>query len=232
MKFPSKLEEGIFLKRYSRFFAEIEWSGKVITAHVANTGSLRGVNVPGQPCRFSINDNPSRKLKYTLEKIQVVGGAWVGVNTATPNKIVKEAIVEGLLPHWRGFSTMKPEFKVTPETRFDFMLDFDGKKHFVEVKNVSLVEDGRALFPDSVTERGQKHLRELIRLVKEGHSAELVYTIQRDDAKVFAPADFIDARYGELFREAVKAGVRMTPLLVHLSATEVRLTDAILKVDL
>lgn len=225
-----RLEEGVFLKRYKRFFADIEWRGETIVAHVANTGSMKSCNEPGSLCRFSVSDDPNRKLKYTLEMIRASSGAWVGVNTSIPNKIVKEALEARLMPHWRDVETIRPEFKISAETRFDFALEAGGKRRFVEVKNVSLAENGVALFPDSVTERGQKHLRELIALQGEGHDTELVFTVQRDDATRFAPADAIDPEYGRLFRQARAAGVRMTPLRVSFEDGDVKLTPTSLEI--
>ncbi|HRO67945.1 MAG TPA: DNA/RNA nuclease SfsA, partial [Pseudobdellovibrionaceae bacterium] len=169
MKFHSKLQNGTFLKRYKRFFADIEWNGQLITAHVPNTGSLKGCNEPGNACLFSVNDDPARKLKYTLEMIKAKSGSWVGVNTSSPNKIVKEALEARLLPHWKDFSSIKAEAKLDARTRFDFeALDLEGRKTYLEVKNVTMAEGETAFFPDAVTERGQKHLRELMRLAGEG----------------------------------------------------------------
>ncbi|MBX3041708.1 MAG: DNA/RNA nuclease SfsA [Bdellovibrionaceae bacterium] len=226
MKFHSKLQNGTFLKRYKRFFADLEWDGQMITAHVPNTGSLKGCNDPGSPCLFSVSDDPARKLKYTLEMIQAKSGAWVGVNTSSPNKIVKEALEARLLPHWKNFASIKAEAKLDAKTRFDFeALDANGNKTYLEVKNVTMAQGDVALFPDAVTERGQKHLRELMRLSEEGFGTELIFTVQRGDVKSFAPADEIDAVYGKLLREARDKGVRITVLMVELSETEVRLTD-------
>lgn len=244
MKFARKLEEGVFLKRYKRFFADIDWKGSSIVAHVANTGSMKGVNVQGQSCLFSHSDNPNRKLKFTLEMIKAQSGAWVGVNTSTPNTLVRETLEEvigkggvltlGPFATWSTFSSVKPEFKLSAETRLDFALfsDCQTKRHYIEVKNVTLGEEGIAKFPDAVTERGQKHLRELMVLLEQGHSAEIVFTVQRDDCRSFAPADDIDPEYGRLLREAQRKGLRITPLVVELSPTEVRLSERVLPVIL
>lgn len=241
MRYSSRLEEGIFLKRYKRFFADIEWQGNVVTAHVPNTGSMKGCNEAGNLCRLSISDNPTRKLKYTLEMIRTKPGTWVGVNTAVPNQLVREALEAQLLPHWQGITRILPEFRLSPETRLDFAVEKESAghsanaepfRHFIEVKNVTMAEGARALFPDAVTERGQKHLRELMRLKDEGHEVELVFTIQRDDVDHFAPADGIDPEYGRLLREAQAKGVRLTPLVVQLSDAEARLTDQLLRVEL
>lgn len=242
MKFTKKLHEGIFLKRYKRFFADIEWQGQQVTAHVPNTGSMKGVNNPGQLCLFSESDNPERKLKYTLEMIKAPTGTWVGVNTSTPNAIVKETLsrvvgregIVGAFAEWSHFDELKPEFKISAETRLDFALKKKNteKMHFIEVKNVTLAEGAVAKFPDAVSERGQKHLTELMQLMDQGHTAELVFTIQRRDCSSFSPADDIDPEYGRLLREAFHKGVKITPLVVDLSPDSVELSEIILPLKL
>lgn len=228
MEIQKKIHQGVFLKRYKRFFADIEWNGSVITAHVANTGSLKSCNQPGQPCLFSESDDSNRKLKYSLEMIQAPSGSWVGINTSWPNTLVKEALLAKHLSHWENWDEVKPEFKITPETRFDFAVMSGGKRHFIEVKNVTMAEGSVAMFPDAVTERGQKHLRELMRMIDEGHTAELVFVIQRNDVKTFAPADDIDPEYGRLLREAIKKGVRVTPLMTEWKNPKVSLLKTLL----
>jgi sugar fermentation stimulation protein A len=161
--------------------------------------------------------------------------SWVGVNTQVPNKIVKEALEDWLYPE---YELMIPEAKINEKSRLDFALskeinvDFkkvDLKKgkskfHFIEVKNVSLVEDGVAKFPDAVTERGQKHLEELMQLIAWGHSTEILFTIQRTDAKSFSAAHEIDPKYAKLLKEASDQGVQISPYLVDLSPTEIKLS--------
>lgn len=230
MKFAKKLEQGEFLKRYKRFFADIRHQGEVITAHVPNTGSLKSVNNPGAMCLFSMSDDPARKLKYTLEAIQAPSGAWVGVNTSTPNKIGKEAAEARHFAHWKNFSQVRSEVKINAETRLDMMLwnEGDSSHHYIEIKNTTLMEDGVARFPDAVTTRGQKHLRELMRLQEEGHSVEIIFTIQRGDVHSFGPADDIDPDYGRLLREAHAKGVRITPVVVEFSEQEVKFSQRVL----
>lgn len=232
-KFDQKLEEGVFLKRYKRFFADIEWKGQVITAHTANTGSLKTCLEPGRPCLFRIHDDPNRKLKYSLEMIRTPDG-WVGINTSIPNQIVKTALTGSLLSHWKGWDDIKSEFKLNPETRLDFKLSDSktGTSHFIEVKNVTMATGLRAQFPDAVTTRGQKHLRELMTLMEEGHSAELVFVVQRPSCQVFSPADEIDPEYGRLLRQAIQKGLRVTPLVADLSDQEVRLTGRVLEIEI
>jgi sugar fermentation stimulation protein A len=226
MKFNQKLQEGIFLKRYKRFFADIEWAGQLVVAHVPNTGSLKSVNISGQRCLFSEAEDPKRKLKYTLQMIESPEGSWVGVNTSISNVVVKEMLERqvryknelGTYGHWAGFDEVRPEYKINDETRLDFALKKKNSDHwhFIEVKNVTYKENGVACFPDAVTERGQKHLRELMALMKKGHSAEIVFTIQRNDCGSFAPADQIDPEYGRLLREAYHLGLKITPVVVEL----------------
>ncbi len=239
MKFEQKLQEGIFLKRYKRFFADIEWQGNTVVAHVPNTGSLKSVNHPGQHCLFSEATNPERKLKFTLQMIKSPAGSWVGVNTSIPNAIVRETLervvghkdkIPGTFSHWSEFDEIKAEYKISAETRLDFALSKKGsdKMHFIEVKNVTLAEEGMAKFPDAETTRGQKHIRELMDLMDKGHTAELLFTIQRHDCGSFAPADDIDPVYGQLLREAYHKGLRISPLVVDLTATEVLLSETLL----
>ncbi|HPI41445.1 MAG TPA: DNA/RNA nuclease SfsA [Pseudobdellovibrionaceae bacterium] len=219
--FPEPLLQGIFLKRYKRFFADVLLDGQVVTAHVPNTGSLKTCLFPDTPCYLSPAKDPERKLKYTLEMTSSPQGTWIGVNTQWPNKFVFELWKNKILPHWLDYDLCKPEFKITPETRFDFQLSQSqgGRCLYVEVKNVTYLsaDSGQAQFPDAVTERGQKHLKELMRLKKEGHDSEIVYIIQRSDAVSFGPCDEIDPEYGHLFREALECGVRVTPLLIEVS---------------
>lgn len=236
MIFKQPLLQATFQRRYKRFFADVELSSKTEIAHVANTGSMKSCILPGQPCLISRAENPERKLRFSLEAIKAPSGSWVGVNTSYPNKLIKEAFDQGLFSHWKEFDHFQAEVKLSAATRIDAVLSKDEKKHFIEVKNVTLAEDdqGRlvARFPDAVTERGQKHLRELISLVKQGHSAEIFFTVQRDDCEEFQPADEIDPEYGRLLRQAAKAGVIISAYKVKISAREIVLTNEKLKVQL
>lgn len=235
MKFETPLIKAKFLKRYKRFFADIEINGKVEVAHVANTGSLRGCLDEGAHCLVSPAKDPNRKLRYSLEMIKTPS-TWVGVNTSLPNKLVYELWQSGTYAPWNTFDRGQMEVKISKETRLDMALwkseDFpqeklDWKKvkpplHFIEIKNVTLAESNIAQFPDSVTERGQKHLSELMDLMDKGYTCEIVFLVQRSDCDFFSPADAIDKKYGELLREAKKRGVLITPLSCELSSTEIR----------
>ncbi len=242
MKFDKPLSQGLFQKRYKRFFTDIEVDGEIITAHCPNTGSMMGLKDPGQACLFSTTDDPKRKLKHTLQMIKAKK-SWVGVNTALPNKLVAELFESSPLKHWKEYDSIQCEVKISDKSRIDVVLwnskdHSDIKKwnhknlvapmHLIEVKNVTLAEDGVALFPDAVTARGLKHLQELIELSARGFSCEMLYVIQRTDCTTFRSADHIDVEYGKALKEAKKAGVKITPLACELNKKEVRLLPVVI----
>lgn len=239
MKFKTKVHEGVFLKRYKRFFADVQLGKEIVVAHVANTGSLKAASEPNAPCWISEAENPERKLRYSLEAIKLPS-SWVGVNTSWPNQLAKEAFENRVFKHWHDFDVLQAEVKINPESRLDLLLtnSKSKKKHYVEIKNTTLAsgdfqkQKGRAQFPDSVTERGQKHLRELMKLVDEGHCAEILFTIQRNDCVEFSPADDIDPEYGKLLRQAIKKGVVATAAIVEISPTEILLSGKTLPIVL
>jgi sugar fermentation stimulation protein A len=237
MKFKTAVREGIFLKRYKRFFADIKLGNEIVVAHVPNTGSMKGAAVADSACLITESDNPERKLKFTLEAVQFPEtGAWVGVNTSWPNQLAKEAFENKIFKHWQAFDEFKAEVKLSQETRLDLMLSKSKteKKHYVEIKNVSMAahvgKKHMAQFPDAVTERGQKHLRELIQLVGEGHGAEILFAIQRNDCEGFRAAAEIDPEYAKLLKQAKSAGVKVTPALVEISNEGLRFTGQTLEI--
>lgn len=239
MKYTEKVHEAVFLKRYKRFFADVQMGKDVVVAHVANTGSLKTAVEAGAPCLVTETDNPERKLKFTLQAVKM-GSNWVGVNTSWPNKLAKEAFENKVFKHWKGFTDLKSEVKINKESRLDLALSKKGtdRLHYVEIKNVTLAfgdtkkKKGTAQFPDGVTERGQKHLKELMKLVDQGHTAEILFTVQRSDCEGFSPADEIDPEYGKLLRQAQKKGVLITAALVEVSDKKIELTGELLKVSL
>lgn len=246
MKFESPLIEGIFLKRYNRFFADVRIGDETVVAHVPNTGSMKGVNVPESPCLVSPATNPERKLRYTLEMIKTPS-SWVGVNTSHPNALVYELWQSQKVKHWQGFDQAQLEVKINKQTRLDLALwkSQDAKElkkgklvsvepplHFVEIKNVSLGENSVALFPDAVTERGQKHITEMMELMDKGFTCEFVFVIQRSDCQVFSPADDIDPEYGDLLRRAHKKGLKISPFICEMSPTGLVLLSEPLAVEL
>lgn len=206
MKLPSPLFEGVLLRRYKRFFTDIELAdGSLAIAHTPNTGSMQQCAVPGHRVLISKTDDPMRKLKYTLELIRV-GDHWVDTHTQRTNRLVEEALRKGCIEGLAGYS-VTPEFKIG-NSRIDFLLENAAEKVLVEVKNVTLLKgESTACFPDAVTARGQKHLRELLATKRQGCRAVIFFLVQRGEATEFSPADEIDPEYGRLLREVVASGV-------------------------
>ncbi|MBT0654483.1 DNA/RNA nuclease SfsA [Geomobilimonas luticola] len=207
MRLPSPLFPGRIIKRYQRFLADIQLDcGTVVTAHCPNSGSMLGCMTPGSPVLLSQSHNPSRKLKYTWELVSVQG-YWIGINTGLPNRLVHEAIEAGVIQELQGYTSIRPEVPYGTNSRIDLLLTGSPGCCYVEVKNVTLREGEMALFPDAVTTRGQKHLRELIEVVRNGARGVIFFVVQREDCHSVSPADAIDPEYGRLLRLAVKNGV-------------------------
>ena len=212
------LMSGILIKRYKRFLADIELaSGEIITAHCPNTGPMIGVCTPGSPVQVSVSDNPKRKLPYTWEMIQVndTKPTWVGINTALPNRVIKLALEKEIFPELvKDYDQIRSEVPYGKEkkSRVDFLLTSKQSKSpiYLEVKNTTLAQGNIALFPDTVTTRGQKHLRELMAVLPEAKSV-MLYFINRGDCNTFAPGDDKDPVYGQLLREALNKGVKVLP---------------------
>ncbi len=239
MQFDDKLIKGKILKRYKRFLADIRLEedhnelkkGDIITAHTANTGSMKTCWEAEWPALLSFHDNPKRKLKYSLEMTHN-GSTWIGINTSLPNKMALEAIKNGTIKELQGYEHIKPEVKIG-QSRIDILLHDGSVKEkenlcYVEVKNVTLLGDkGASLFPDSVSTRGQKHLRELIDLKKQGIRAAMLYIVQREDVSYFMPAKDIDPEYAKLLKEAFELGVEVLVYQCLVSPTEVKLLKPI-----
>lgn len=204
------LIEGKLIKRYKRFIADIRLiTGEIVTAHCPNSGSMKECSQPGRPAYISRSDNPNRKLKYTWELIDMPS-SLVGVNTLIPNRLTAHAIVTGQVEALSGYDQLAREVKVGDRSRLDIFLSAEERRPcYVEVKNCTLVSNGKARFPDAVTARGLKHLIELKRLVQKGCRTVMFYLIQRMDATSFSPADRIDPEYGQGLRAAVAAGVEI-----------------------
>ena len=219
------LIEGRLIKRYKRFLADVELAdGNIVTAHCPNSGSMKGCAVPGGTVWLSRSDNPGRKLPYTWELAEV--DDWlIGLNTGLPNKLVHEAITDGTVSELQGYSKIRPEVPYGDHSRIDLLLDGAPGRCYVEVKNVTLVEEGRALFPDAVTVRGQKHLNELMRVVREGCRGVIFFTVQRGDGCSVSPADRIDPEYSRLLRLALANGVEALAYRAHIDKEQIRLTE-------
>ena len=204
MNFESKLISGELIKRYKRFFVDVKINNTIITAHCPNTGSMIGLLEKGNIVWLNKNDNPNRKLKYTLQMIEDKG-VKVGINTHITNKIVLDALKKQLIQSFKKVDFIKQEVKFGKNTRFDFMVSKNNKKSFIEVKNVTLSrQKGLAEFPDSVTSRGLKHINELVKASKKGYNIYLLYLIQRDDCHKFKLAEDIDPEYCKILKKAVK----------------------------
>lgn len=220
LPFPPGCVIAHLVRREKRFFVHVLLEGRPETAHTNNTGSMLGLLRPGQPVLLSPASNPNRKLRWTLEMIWCGTpelGYWVGVNTAVPNRLLEAAFYAGRLPWAAGYTSFKREQK-RGESRLDGLMEGPGKPRlWVECKNVTLVEDDVALFPDAVSERGLKHLKELGSIVAEGERAAMFYCIQRSDGHCFAPADMIDPGYAREFVQARSHGVEIYPHQTHLS---------------
>lgn len=233
MKFDPPLESVTLLRRYKRFMADVKrGDGSEITVHCPNTGSMKNC-VLGVPQQALISDsgNPKRKYRHTLEALQVAHGHWAGVNTSRTNSLVEEAIRAARIPELDPAQGVEREVKYG-DSRFDLALGMRADPHtFIEVKNVTLgpgpedEDDGVIAFPDSVTERGQKHLSTLMEVVASGKRAVLVFCVQHSGARVARPADEIDRRYGELLREAQQNGVEVLAWKVSLCETEFSLAS-------
>ena len=225
MRFPSRLIRGTLVQRYKRFLADVRLtSGEIVTAHCTNTGSMIGCKDPGSAVYISKCANGNRKLAYTWELIHT-DRIWVGINTMHPNRLVAEAVQSGRIRELCGYETIRREVKVNAHSRLDLCLQGSDGCCFVEVKNVTLAIGGAAAFPDAVSERATKHLKELMRLKRQGHRAAVVFVIQRADCDYFRPADEIDAEYGRWLRRAIKAGVEALPYQAKVTPREIILAD-------
>ena len=227
MKFKRKLLQGILIKRYNRFFVDIKYKNKIITAHCPNTGSMMGLLNKGNKAWFSVSNNPKRKLKYSLEIIKV-GNSLVGINTLLANKLVFEALNLKKIKSLIKFDNIKTEVKFSNNTRFDFLISNSKEKCLLEVKNVTLSRNNSiAEFPDAITSRGTKHLVELINAKKKGFQSCILYLIQRQDCKAFKIAEDIDINYKIAFDKAIKAGVKILCYDCKINDEEVELNNQI-----
>jgi len=232
MRFEQKLIEGTLVRRYKRFLADVRLAdGAEITVHCANPGSMQTCSDPGSKVLLSTTENPSRRFKHQLE-IVYAGRTPVGVHTGRPNLIVAESIAAAKIPEISGYATLKREIAYGLNSRIDILLEGNGLRPcYIEVKNVTLARDGIAYFPDAVTERGRKHMVELIDIVRRGHRAVVFFVAQRGDVQRFRPADDIDPEYAEAFRDAVARGVEPLCYRAKVARTGIDLEEK-LPVDL
>lgn len=229
MRLPT-LTEGRLVQRRNRFVAEVEIAGAVVDAHCPNTGSLFGCKAPGSRVWLSPAENPERKLRWTWEIVEAVPGVLVGLHTGRPNGLVEEALRAGGVPALAGYTGFRREVRYGREnSRIDLLLEGAGwPPCYVEVKNVTAaVDDGIGFFPDAVTERGARHLREMMGVVGDGARAALVFCVQRGDVTEVRPADAIDPVYGQTLREALSVGVEAYALGAEVTPAEIILTRSL-----
>ncbi|MDF5732086.1 MAG: DNA/RNA nuclease SfsA [Rhizonema sp. PD38] len=223
------LYPGILIRRYKRFFADVELiTGEIVTAHCPNTGPMTGVSTPGSMVQLSLSDNPSRKLPYTWELIQVHDNepTWVGINTILSNRIIKLALEKNLFTELGNYSQIRTEvpYGQDKKSRVDFLLSHlteNSSNIYLEIKNTTWAHGKLALFPDTETTRGQKHLRELIALLPQSR-AVMLYLINRGDCIEFAPGDSTDPVYGKLLRSAIALGLEVLPCRFEISPEGIR----------
>ena len=209
MNFENPLISGVLIKRYKRFFADVKVKDQLITAHCPNTGSMMGLLSKNSKVWISKSNNEKRKLKYTLQVIEE-NGKKVGVNTHLTNKIVHEALNEKHITEFKNITEYKAEQKFGQNTRFDFLISEHKKKSFIEVKNVTLSRTkGLAEFPDAITSRGSRHIKDLISAKSKGYNSYLLFIIQREDCNKFTIAKDIDPEYYKLLTLAIKKNVKI-----------------------
>ena len=227
MFFKDRLIPGLLIKRYKRFFVDVKVGNLIVTAHCPNTGSMSGILKKNNKVWLSKSDNPKRKLKYTLEIIEI-NGSKVGVNTHSANKIVKHALQNNLVKELKNVIEIKPEKKFGKNTRFDFFLKNKKFKAFVEVKNVTLSrKKNLAEFPDAITSRGLKHIKELIKASKKNYKIYILFLIQRTDCKYFTIAKDIDLEYAKTLNKAVKKKLKVLCYDCKFSSKGIKLNNKI-----
>lgn len=226
MRFNQALIQGTLIKRYKRFLADVELDdGSIVTAHTPNTGSMLGCCEPGSRVWLSNSDNPKRKYALSWELVEVAPGVLVGINTGLPNKLVREGIQDGTVKELQGYDAIRQEIRYGAEnSRIDLLLEGGGKPDcYVEIKNVTLAQEGIGYFPDAVSERGSKHLRELAEVAAGGKRAVICFCVQRKDVFEVRPADSIDGIYGATLRQAIDAGVQAIAWRAYVSVDEIRI---------
>ena len=227
MNFENKLISGIFIKRYKRFFVDVQIENKLVTAHCPNTGSMLGLLNEGNKVWLTKSDNPNRKLKYTLQIIED-NKSKVGVNTHLTNKIVLNALENNLIKEFSKDIKIKPEVRFGESTRFDFLISKKNYKAFIEVKNVTLKRKPKiAEFPDAITSRGAKHINELIKASKKGYKIYIAFIIQREDCDQLSIASDIDPEYSQILSKAIRNKLKVLCYDCKFSSKGIKLNKKI-----
>lgn len=232
MKYTPPLQSATLIRRYKRFLADVKMpTGETITVHTPNTGAMTGCAEPGSTVWLRDVDNPKRKYRFSWEMTKNLSGVMVGVHTGITNALVAEAIESGVVDELQGYSRLRQEVKYGEEgSRIDLLLeqDEDVRDCYVEIKNVTTCDDlGYGFFPDAVSTRASKHLRELMSMVEKGQRAVIFFCVQRGDVSRVRPADEIDAVYGETLRQAIAAGVEAMAYRARVTPGEVVLEKAL-----
>ena len=231
MKFSNSLIKGKLIKRYKRFFTDVKINNQIVTAHCPNTGSMKGLLDEGNDVYLLKNDNPKRKLKYGLEIIKA-RKSLVGVNTHMANKIVAHGLKNNLIKELKDNNTIKTEVFFNKETRFDFLVEKNKQKIFIEVKNVTLFRDKKtAEFPDAITTRGSKHLLTLIDAIKKGYKTYLIFLVQIENIEKFKIARDIDSEYYKNYLISKKAGVNFLAYRCKINSKEIKIEKKIKIID-
>ena len=228
MNFENRLISGVLIKRYKRFFVDVKVNNKIITAHCPNTGSMMGLLKKNNKVWITKTNNNKRKLKYTLQIIET-NKVKVGVNTHLTNKIVKEALENNMIKSFNGKLDIETEKTFGENTRFDFLINETNQKSFIEVKNVTLSRKNKlAEFPDAITARGLKHIKDLIKATQLGFKSYLLFLIQRQDCNSFSIAKDIDPEYSKLLTIAVKKKIKILCYDCKFSSKGIRLNKKII----
>ena len=234
MKFVSPLEQGRLIKRYKRFLSDIELdSGELITAHCPNTGSMKRCQQENARVWVSDSKNEKRKYRHTWELVEIDQKYMACINTGLPNKLVKEAIDNGVIEELQGYKVHKAEVKYGEKSRIDWLLsnaptEVNSELCYVEVKNVTLLEeDGMGYFPDSITERGRKHLYELAAMVDQGHRAVLCFCVSHTGIEQVSPARHIDSKYNEALKDVIAKGVEVIAYRAEVTTQSIELSRKI-----
>ena len=227
MKFTKALIKGKFLKRYKRFFADIKVNKEIIIAHCPNTGSMMGLLNENNDAWVLKNEDPKRKLKYTLQILKTSKNI-VGINTHLANKLVHEGLQNNTLLEFKNLDKIDTEKFYNKETRFDFLVERNKKKIFIEVKNVTLIRDGKTSeFPDAITTRGSKHIKTLMDAHKKGYECYVLFLIQIENCKYFRIAKDIDKEYYENYKLAKKSGVKFIAYNCKVGPKEIKIDKKI-----
>jgi len=223
MRFKHPLQPAVLVRRYKRFLADVRLpDGRIITVHCPNSGSMRGCSTPGMPAMLSRSDNRRRKYPHTLEMVNN-GDVWIGINTSLTNRLVKKALLDGVIREIDPVTAIRSEVTVAPGSRLDFMVEQGEQRFFVEVKNCTLAENGWAMFPDAVTARGTRHLGELLALKRKGCGAAVLFCVQRRDIESFSPASHIDSLYARTLTEVFAEGVAVLAYQAAVEPKEIRI---------